>query len=153
MEQQNFKKKMEKEISSLPLEKKTRKCWKCLILSCTVMHKILSKRHALMLIMQQIQILRIRNMVCTFSKIDKHYQTQKQFNVRSVINVFFPANVFFLQHRRTVKAGHYAINKFCMQLSSVYLGQACNFIKNRLQHWCFPVSFVTEPRSSCSEVF
>lgn len=95
MEQQNLKKKMEKEISSLPLEKKTRKCWKCLILSCTVMHKILSKRHALMLIMQQIQILRIRNMVCTFSKIDKHYQTQKQFNVRSVINVLFLANVFF----------------------------------------------------------
>ena len=60
---------------------------------------------------------------------------------------------FFLQHRRTVKAGHYAINKYCMQLSSVYLGQDYNFIKNRLQHWCFPVSFVTEPRNSCSEVF
>ena len=47
------------------LKNKTRNyCAKNVILTFTEIHKILSEKHALMLIMQQTQIIKIRNIRC-----------------------------------------------------------------------------------------
>ena len=52
------------------LKRKTRKyCRKRLIPTCLVVHKILSKKHAFISIIQQIQILRIRNGAYLFEHI------------------------------------------------------------------------------------
>ena len=61
MKNLNFKERKGKKNPFMCRKQKRKMLRKCLISTCNLMHKMPSKKHASMLIMQQMRILRIRN--------------------------------------------------------------------------------------------